>query len=361
MEQENALEEYLLHSSDIYFGLTTVETRDLAYQYAKLLDVDYRHVWDINKLAGIEWYRSFMTRHPKLSLRKPEATSIARATAFNRVNVPAFFDNYLSVMDKVKVSASKIWNVDETGVTTVHKTVKVVSRSGRKQVGQITSGERGQLVTIVQAVSAIGVKAAPFFVFLRARFRPHFLNGAPEDSAGGASPSGWINAELFLEFSKFFQRFTCCTVQQPIVLLLDNHESHRSLEALQFCRANGIHFVSFPPHCSHRLQPLDVSVFGPFKTAINKEESKNRKLLQEQKKKIREEKKKEQQQKKEESKKKRENELTKKQVKEIKNKRANKQTKKRKSEPLQSTSGINSRPSGRNGKKMISYKEYDSD
>lgn len=24
-----------------------------------------------------------------------------------------------------------------------------------------------------------------------------------------------------------------------------------------------------PPHCSHRMQPLDVSVFGPFKTAAN--------------------------------------------------------------------------------------------
>lgn len=23
--------------------------------------------------------------------------------------------------------------------------------------------------------------------------------------------------------------------------------------------------LSFPPHCSHKLQPLDVSVFGPFK------------------------------------------------------------------------------------------------
>ena len=26
--------------------------------------------------------------------------------------------------------------------------------------------------------------------------------------------------------------------------------------------------LTFPPHCSHRLQPLDVSVFGPFKAAL---------------------------------------------------------------------------------------------
>ena len=27
--------------------------------------------------------------------------------------------------------------------------------------------------------------------------------------------------------------------------------------------------MSFPPHCSNKLQPLDVSVFGPFKTYVN--------------------------------------------------------------------------------------------
>uniref|UniRef100_A0A672R036 DDE-1 domain-containing protein n=1 Tax=Sinocyclocheilus grahami TaxID=75366 RepID=A0A672R036_SINGR len=32
---------------------------------------------------------------------------------------------------------------------------------------------------------------------------------------------------------------------------------------------NGIIMLSFPPHCSHRLQPLDRSVYGPLKRHIN--------------------------------------------------------------------------------------------
>ena len=32
-------------------------------------------------------------------------------------------------------------------------------------------------------------------------------------------------------------------------------------------RENGIHIVTFPPHCSHKLQYLDISVYGPLKTA----------------------------------------------------------------------------------------------
>lgn len=54
-------------------------------------------------------------------------------------------------------------------------------------------------------------------------------------------------------------------MDEPILLLLDNHVSHCSLEAIVM--------LSFPPHTSHRLQPLDVNVFGPFKqhykTAFN--------------------------------------------------------------------------------------------
>lgn len=48
-------------------------------------------------------------------------------------------------------------------------------------------------------------------------------------------------------------------------MILDNHSSHLSIEGLEFAKQNGIIMVSFPPHCSHKLQPLDLSVFGPLK------------------------------------------------------------------------------------------------
>ncbi|GFS23181.1 transposase [Elysia marginata] len=49
--------------------------------------------WDTEKLAGKEWYRGFMRRNPQISIRQPEATSLARATAFNPYTVGVYFDN----------------------------------------------------------------------------------------------------------------------------------------------------------------------------------------------------------------------------------------------------------------------------
>ena len=49
-------------------------------------------------------------------------------------------------------------------------------------------------------------------------------------------------------------------------MILDNHSSHCSLQAVELCRKEGVVLLTLPPHCSHRLQPLDRSINGPLKT-----------------------------------------------------------------------------------------------
>lgn len=48
-----------------------------------------------------------------------------------------------------------------------------------------------------------------------------------------------------------------------------DYSSHIHINELDFCKENNIVLLSFPPHCSHKLQPLDRSVYGPLKKAIN--------------------------------------------------------------------------------------------
>jgi hypothetical protein len=68
---------------------------------------------------------------------------------------------------------------------------------------------------------------------------------------------------------KHFVSFSHSSTANPTLLLLDNHESHISYDCLQFAKENGVTMVSFPPHTTHKLQPLDVSVYGPLKRFYN--------------------------------------------------------------------------------------------
>jgi hypothetical protein len=50
-------------------------------------------------------------------------------------------------------------------------------------------------------------------------------------------------------------------------LILDGHGSHVTLEVVYKAMQIGLDLLTLPSHTSHRLQPLDVSVFRPFKCA----------------------------------------------------------------------------------------------
>ena len=266
---EALLVEYLLKASDIYYGLTSDEVRKMAYELAKKNNLPYPSNWEDKKKAGEEWLVGFMSRNKKLSLRKPQPTSLARASAFNKSNVEAFFDNLMTAYSRFSYSPCDIWNMDETGVTTVQTPNKIVSRKGAKQVSSIVSAERGTLVTVACAASAWGNTIPPFFIFPRVHFKDFLLDQAPPGSAGSANKSGWMQEDTFLLYMKHFVRHARCTQERPSLLLLDNHASHLSIEGLDYAKENGVTMVTFPPHCTHRLQPLDRSVYGPLKKYVN--------------------------------------------------------------------------------------------
>lgn len=79
------------------------------------------------------------------------------------------------------------------------------------------------------------------------------------------SDSGYITTDLFLEWLVHFQAQVKSTESDPVLLILDNHTSHTSLQAILFAREHYIHMISLPPHSSHKTQPLDRCFFKPLK------------------------------------------------------------------------------------------------
>lgn len=141
-DEENKLAVYLKTAADIYYGLTPYETRKFAFEYAKKNNKTMPESWKTKLMAGEDWLGNFLKRHPSLSIRSPQATSLPRATSFNQKNVNNFFDN---------LKSGHIWNVDETGLTPQLK--------------------KGTLVTIAVAISALGNMVPPFFGFPRVHFK----------------------------------------------------------------------------------------------------------------------------------------------------------------------------------------------
>ena len=98
----------------------------LAYQLATANDLRIPESWNDNKEAGLDWMKHFLKRHRDLSIRNPEATSIQRMANFNEHNVNLFFNNLEKCYDR-QFTPDCIWNVDETGVTTVQNTTNVIN------------------------------------------------------------------------------------------------------------------------------------------------------------------------------------------------------------------------------------------
>lgn len=184
------LSDYFTEASNLHHGLPMKEARKLAYEYAMKLNKNIPSSWQDNQCAGRDWLEGFIKRAGNISLRKPEATSLVRSMGFNKPVVAEFYTKLYELLQRHQFGPDNIFNLDETGLTTVQTPGKVITKTGVKQVGQVTSSERGELVTFCCMINALGNALPPFFVFPRVNFQEKMLIGAPVGAQGAASASG---------------------------------------------------------------------------------------------------------------------------------------------------------------------------
>ena len=96
-EEEEELVSYIQKMERALFGLTPLDVRHLAFEYATGLKLNHRFK-KVKQIAGQCWLNGFLKRHPILSIRKPEATSLARAVGFNKPQITGFFNAYTELL-----------------------------------------------------------------------------------------------------------------------------------------------------------------------------------------------------------------------------------------------------------------------
>ena len=140
----------------------------------------------------------------------------------------------------------QIYNCDETGVSVVHKPGKVVAEMGRHKVYAVTSAEKGKTHTILTCASASGHVLPPMMVFPHKQTPPaKFREGAVAQTLFANSANGWINSDLFLQWFEFFLANIPPT--RPMLLIMDGHGSHISIELIELARSKDIYLCVCRP------------------------------------------------------------------------------------------------------------------
>ena len=217
------------------------------------------------------WWKSFVSRHPELSLRVSECVSRARAIGTNKVALERYFDLLCQTLSKEGLQEwpCQIFNLDETGIPLDPPPPKVVAKKGQKHPTSLTNGKKSQ-VTVPACVSAGGYCMPPLVIFKSQTLQDGMDVREVPGTMYGLSESGWINKEIFSDWFTFhFLRYA--PPARPLLILMDGHSSHFTPDFIHRAANEEIIVMCLPPNSTHCTQPLDKGAFSPLKQARREE------------------------------------------------------------------------------------------
>jgi len=267
-EEEQVLCDHITKMALFGYGYSYFELRVLATDTAIFSGKLNKNA----KLLSEMWLIRFLRRHPSLKGLKPRGLSLVRAKAVS----PEIVQNYYEELDKVLKKydlhgkAHRIFNVDETGITPEHKPPNIVGPKGMT-IPAITS-PKSNTTTVIACCSATGQSVPPYFVFKGKRFSDDLLNGALPGTGACMSEKGWSNSEVFHKYitEHISKHIPGGLGHEYTLIMYDGATSHFSPSLIQWALQSKVVLMVLPAHSSHLLQPLDVGIFKPFKSAYNR-------------------------------------------------------------------------------------------
>ena len=259
-EEEKELVKFILNCSRMGYGKTRGEVLRIVGETMKkkgrLL---------VGSSVSQGWWSRFKERWPELSLRKGDAFSLAR----EKMTSAEVFNSYFNLLEETLKKynliekPAQLYNCDESGMPLEHKLPKIIAKKGAKKVRQISSGNKTQ-ITVLACCSATGQAIPPMVIFSGKKFNHDLSKREVPGTLYGMSDSGWMDQELF--FNWFANHFLKHAVSaRPLLLMLDGHSSHYTLELVQEALKNEVIIFCLPPHTTADSQPLDTSCFAPLK------------------------------------------------------------------------------------------------
>lgn len=132
-----------------------------------------------------------------------------------------------------------IFNMDESGLQLNNKPGEVIALKGSKCVSNFTSGEKGEIISVVSCLHGEGNYIHPYCVFKGKNKKVEFSDGMPPGSAVVINKKlASMKSELFYDWLK-----TPFLPRKPpgkVILILDGHASPHcgNVEMLEFAKDN---------------------------------------------------------------------------------------------------------------------------
>ena len=167
--------------------------------------------------------------------------------------------------------------MDEKGfiIGVLRKMRRVYSKEAFQKGNIIAAGQDGnrEWITLVASICMDGSWIPPTLIYQAVSGDVQNtwvteVNPIDHNVHFASTATGWTNENLGFEWlTNIFDRFTKGKARQGRdyrLLILDGHNSHLNMRFIDWCGLHRIILAFFPSHSTHRLQPLDVSLFGPL-------------------------------------------------------------------------------------------------
>jgi hypothetical protein len=265
VEEEKALVTFLLLMSSLGQPVRIKYIPSLAFSIARRRSTPNKPI----KPPGKNWARAFEKRQPELKARRVRSIDWNRHEKNIHNKITEWFEVIGKVLHDPAVLPENVYNMDETGVMlSMLGSVKVLV--GRDDLrGYRGAGVKRTMVTAVECISADGRSLLPLIIWPASTHRSNWTTHPTPGWHYGHSENGYNDSKICLEWlTRVFDPQTRGLANgKPRVLICDGFGTHETLEILEFCFEHNITLCRLPSHTSHKLQPCDVGVFAPLKTA----------------------------------------------------------------------------------------------
>lgn len=108
----------------------------------------------------------------------------------------------------------------------------------------------------------------PVLIFPYKTVANNLLAGALPGAWTDFHKSGCICDTIFETCMEKFIQFFNASKEKFVLLLVDGHATHvKNLKVIELAEENGV-ILCLSPHCTHRLQPFDVSYMKALSTQL---------------------------------------------------------------------------------------------